>query len=64
MTSEPVAVLIVGLYLEVEVKALGNFSICITVKIIIGVWGTPLRMIKMMNALSEEIPRENGSGTF
>lgn len=28
------------------------------------VWEIPLRMIKMMNTLSDEIPGENGSGAF
>lgn len=59
--SQPVAVFIAGLCLGVEAEAPGNF--CIREKII-RVWEMPLRMIKMMNTLSDEIPREKESGTF
>lgn len=57
MTSLPV-VFIVGLYVEAETS-----HPCLCEKIIKG-WEMPLKMIKIMDILSEEILKENESGTF
>lgn len=55
---EPVAVLVAGVYLEVEVEALGKLEH--TVEKITRVQEMPLRMILAMNVLSEESPERSG----